>query len=288
MNKRSILYSIFAMIGLAGLLKISQLYSAVTPVPLAYWQHIEAKSNEAVDHQAWGKLLQQYVIEDRNNRVRQFNYQAVSSADKRILKSYLADMQAVDPRRLNRNEQLAYWVNLYNALTVNLVLQHFPISSIKEIGDGITGPWNIPIARVAEQTLSLNQIEHKILRPIFKDKRIHYVINCASIGCPDLPDKPLTGKTVEQQLEQGAHRFINQSKGVYVDGDTLVLSSIYKWFLDDFGASHAHLLLHLSHYAEPELKQGLAEFSGDIKFDYNWKLNGTDLGLVMLLSGEQR
>lgn len=108
----------------------------------------------------------------------------MSLASKQQLKRYIQQMASLDPRDYKKQEQFAYWVNLYNALTVQLVLDNYPTSSIKKLGKGFFsfGPWDDDIIRVAGKKLTLNDIEHRILRPIWRDKRIHYVVNCASLG----------------------------------------------------------------------------------------------------------
>lgn len=249
------------------------LYQATNPNPIPFWQVSNEGNKQAIDHQLWADVLAKYLSEDEMSGIRVFDYQAVSKQDKLKLTAYIAELQRIDPRTFQKNEQLAYWANLYNALTIDIVLKHYPIDSIKSIGDGITGPWNIELVNIVGKSLTLNQIEHGILRALWQDNRIHYVINCASVGCPDLPVKPLTGDIIEQQLTAGATRFINQSKGVELDGNTLILSSIYHWFSVDFGDSEQQLLMHLAQYATPELKAKLKVFNGKIEYNYNWKLN---------------
>lgn len=253
------------------------LYQAISPDPIAFWQVSHDKNHkgnkQTIDHRLWGELLTTYLSEDEILSVRTFDYQAVSKQDKDKLTTYIGQLQHIDPRNYQKNEQLAYWVNLYNALTINMVLKHYPIDSIKNIGDGITGPWNIELVNIAGKSLTLNQIEHGILRAIWQDNRVHYVINCASVGCPDLPAHPLTGDAIDQQLTAGAIRFINQSKGIRFDGNTLILSSIYNWFSVDFGENEQQLRRHLIQYADPQLKVKLKKFNGNIKYNYSWKLN---------------
>lgn len=187
-------------------------------------------------------------------------------------------MQDTDPRRYKKIEQKAYWINLYNALTVQLILDNYPVKSITKLGEGLFsfGPWDDPAATIRGKTLSLNDIEHKILRPIWKDQRIHYAVNCASYSCPDLSAMAFTANNTEELLEEGASAYINHPRGVGVDGDDLLLSSIFDWYLVDFGDSQETLVQHLKHYAKPALKQKLAAFErngGDIDHDYNWDLN---------------
>jgi hypothetical protein len=260
---------VFIAVGIKGYL----LYQAISPNPISFWQDSNDENKQPIDHQLWGELLTTYLSQNAAQDIRTFNYGKVTSQDKAKLQDYLAQLQNIDPRDYQKNEQLAYWSNLYNALTINVVLKHYPIDSIKDIGDGITGPWNINLATVVGKSLTLNQIEHGILRALWQDNRVHYVINCASVGCPDLPSQPLNGSNIEQQLTTAATRFINQSKGVKFEGNNLVLSSIYHWFSVDFGENEQQLLIHLTRHAEPSLNQKIKAFKGNIEYDYNWKLN---------------
>jgi len=273
MSKIKLVIITLTIVFMAIALKGYMLYQAINPHPISFWQASNAKNKQSIDHQLWGELLTTYLSENNAGGIRTFDYAKVTQSDKAKLHSYLATLQQIDPRHYQKSEQLAYWINLYNALTIDVVLKHYPINSIKDIGDGFTGPWNYELATIAGKSITLNQIEHGILRGLWQDNRIHYVINCASVGCPDLPMQPLSGQNIEQQLNASAVRFINQSKGVQFNGDNLVLSSIYSWFSVDFGENEQQLMMHLTQYAEPELKEKMKIFKGNIKYDYNWKLN---------------
>ena len=126
---------------------------------------------------------------------------------------------------------------------------------------------------MAEESLSLNDIEHRILRPIYGDPRIHYAVNCASLGCPNLAGLAYTATNTESLLEAGARAYINHPRGVELANGRLRLSSIYKWFKVDFGGTDERLLVHLRKYAEPELARQLAAYDGRIRYDYDWDLN---------------
>ncbi len=273
MSKLKVVIFVAALVGAALAVKVFSLYQAISPNPIVSWQVSNENNERVIDHRLWGEILSGYLSENQSSGVREFDYAGVSDIDKTKLANYLTYLQTIDPRNYNRLEQIAYWANLYNALTIDLILKNYPLDSIKNIGDGITGPWNMALINIANTPLTLNQIEHGILRGIFKDKRIHYVINCASIGCPDLPAIPLTGKNIERQLELGAFRFINQDKGMRFNENKLILSNIYNWFSVDFGENELELLRHLSQYATPKKQEKLRNFKGDIDFDYNWKLN---------------
>jgi len=261
-------------IGVAMALKGYSLYQATRANAVVYWQASDESNQQKITHGLWQAFLSSYLSDDSRGS-RTLDYQSVTKQDKQKLSDYINTLQSLDPRRYPKNEQLAYWVNLYNALVINLVLRHYPIDSIKNIGDGLTGPWNIELATIAGKQVTLNQIEHGILRPLWQDNRIHYVINCASIGCPDLPPQPFSSVNINKQLNEAAIRFINQHKAVQLANNTLTLSSIYNWFAVDFGSSDQNIIKHIKAYALPELKSELEHFSGTIEFDYNWKLNST-------------
>ena len=180
-----------------------------------YWDRSDAANPAAIDHSPWQGLLDGYLDTRHPSGVHRFAYGAVRSADRAVLRAYLATLQALDPRRYPRPEQEAYWINLYNALTVDLVLAHYPVKSIREIGGGwwVRGPWDDAIAKVAGRALSLNDIEHGVLRPIWRDPRIHYAVNCASIGCPNLAGRAYTRENLEGLLEEGARAYVNHPRG---------------------------------------------------------------------------
>lgn len=231
-----------------------------------YWQPSDESSRIQVSHQTWQTLLDRYLIRRDENTL--FRYAAVSAEDKQALKQYLAALAEYDPRALTRSEQYAYWVNLYNALTVDLILENYPVKSITKLGGLFSfGPWDEELITITGLPLSLNDIEHRILRPIWNDPRTHYAVNCTSLGCPNLQPKAFTASNNEALLEQAAREFINSRKGVWLQGNQAQLSSIYDWFADDFGGK-AQLFEHLGRYA-PQYRG----FSGKVGFEYDWRLN---------------
>ena len=189
---------------------------------------------------------------------------------------YILMLQDVSVTRLSRVQQLPYWINLYNAFTVHLVLEHYPLDSIVDIRFGFFdfGPWDEKLLRIEGEEVSLNDIEHRILRPIWKDPRLHYALNCASLGCPNLQPKAFNSENVESLLSSGARGYINDSRGMrFEDEDKLVLSKIYDWYGVDFGDDEKKLLQHMMFYAKPKMNKRLLAFSGDIDFEYDWDLN---------------
>jgi len=210
-----------------------------------------------------------------NGNINRFSYSRVSNTDKALLSGYLDDMQALDPRGYNRAVQKSYWVNLYNALTVDLVLDNYPTPSITKLGDKFFsfGPWDDKVATVNGQALTLNDIEHGILRPIWKDNRIHYAVNCASFSCPNLSKNAYNETNMDSLLSEAARNYVNHPRAVALTGSTLTVSSIYKWYKDDFGGTNQSLLAHLVGYADEGLKEKLKNYQGKIEYDYDWALN---------------
>jgi Protein of unknown function, DUF547 len=242
------------------------------------FQPFAAGSKKTVDHSTWSRLLGVYLVASKDglNRVA---YKAWSADDRAALKTYLKALQATDVASLDRAEQFAFWANLYNAATVDVVLDKYPVKSIKDInlGGGVKtlftgGPWQAKLLAVGGQQLSLDMIENDIMRPIFKDPRVHYAINCASIGCPNLGTTALTGATLETTLDANARAFINSPRGFLVEGDRIKASSIYDWFKADFGGSAETVLVHARKYAAPELKAKLAGKTTINSYDYDWAL----------------
>lgn len=243
----------------------------------AFWNQSDDANPATVDHAPWQALLTTYLRTDHPSGVYRFDYGALqaNAEDTARLASYLDALQAVDPRQHARAEQLPYWINFYNALTVKLVAAAYPIDSIRDIGDSwlLPGPWKDANAVVAEQALTLDNIEHDILRPIWGDNRIHYAVNCASYGCPNLLATAFTAANADELMAAAARAYVNHPRGAAFDGEDLTVSSIYDWFQEDFGDSEAGVLAHLAEHADAPLAERLRGFDGDLAFAYDWALN---------------
>ena len=240
------------------------------------WTAHQPGSTLVPDHQAWSDFLGRYLVTSALDGINRVDYAGVTAEDRDRLKQYLLRLQEIPVSRLSRVQQLPYWINLYNAFTVHLVLEHYPLDSIVDIRFGFFdfGPWDEKLLRIEGEEVSLNDIEHRILRPIWKDPRLHYALNCASLGCPNLQPKAFNSENVESLLSSGARGYINDSRGMrFEDEDKLVLSKIYDWYGVDFGDNDKELLQHLMFYAKPEMNKRLLAFSGDIDFEYDWDLN---------------
>jgi hypothetical protein len=246
----------------------------------ARWQKHDPASVQRIDHGVWDKFLKRYVDASHPSGINRVRYQVVTPEDFKGLRGYLQSLQALPISNFGRAEQKAYWINLYNALTLELILSRFPVGSIRDInispGLLARGPWGAKLFSVEGEKISLDDIEHRILRPIWKDSRVHYALNCASLGCPNLQPAAYTSDATEALLERGAKEFINHPRGVAIQSGKLRVSSIYVWFQEDFGGDAEELMEHWLKYANPKLAEALAKYSGGLSHDYDWRLNGTE------------
>ena len=160
---------------------------------------------------------------------------------------------------------------------MSVILDHYPVDTIMDIdispGLFANGPWGRKLIAVDGTDVSLDDIEHRILRPIWKDPRVHYAVNCASLGCPNLQKKAFTAATADAMLTAAAVEFVNDPRGVRFEGNDLIVSKIYDWFEEDFGGSEAGVLDHVRTYANPDLAARLKGLSDYDDAGYNWRLN---------------
>ncbi|MEO1000468.1 MAG: DUF547 domain-containing protein, partial [Pseudomonadota bacterium] len=223
------------------------------------------------DNSVWAGILASHLRRGATG-VNLFDY---AGAPRGAVAGYVAALEAVDPTTLSRDAAFAYWANFYNALTIQVVQEAWPVSSILRIGGSLInpGPWREKRVRVAGEDLSLDDIEHGIMRPVWGDARVHYAVNCASIGCPNLKETPWTAARLGADLDAGARAYVNHPRGATVAGARLTVSSIYDWFQEDFGGTDAGVISHLRQYAEPGLRSaldGINRIAGD---DYDWSIN---------------
>lgn len=227
-----------------------------------------AWSMNRVDNSIYAELLKRYV---KNGVVDYAGFKK----DQEKLDEYLKLLEQTDTKKLSLDEQLAFYINAYNAWTIKLVLSGYPgIHSIKDLGSFWSSPWKKEIVHVDGKVLSLDDIEHGIIRPKFKDPRIHFAVNCASKSCPPLSSEPYEGKIINQQLDAAAGAFINDLQRNRLEGNTLYTSKIFDWYGEDFKGGIVNFFLK---YAEGDLKRGLEANKNQTKIrylDYDWSLNG--------------
>ncbi len=223
---------------------------------------------------------------DGINRVRYAAWKA-SAADLAALDAWIAGAAARRPSAMPRAEAYAYWANLYNALTLKVILERYPVRSIRDIRSsgvpfdpkGYFGPWRTRLVTVEGRRMSLDDIEHETMRPTFRDPRVHYAVNCASIGCPNLLPRAWRAASLEPDLNAAAAAYVRHPRGVAVLADgRLRTSSIYEWFREDFGGTEAGVVAHLRRHAAPDLAARLGEGTRIAEHAYDWALNDADAG----------
>jgi hypothetical protein len=246
------------------------------------WQTHNAENREVIDHSAWGIILKKYLVTSQLPTessapvgINLLQYGGVSKIDYGLLKNYLTTLEGISISSFSRPEQRAFWINLYNAATVNLILEHYPVESITNISFSFFsfGPWDEELLTIEGEELSLNDIEHRILRPIWQDPRIHYALNCASMGCPNLQPLAFTAKNTDSLLETGASEYINHPRGAKTEDKKLWLSKIFEWYQDDYGGNEAGVLIHIQKYAKENLANSFYEDELEIEYHYDWRLN---------------
>ncbi|MFS4454771.1 DUF547 domain-containing protein [Maribacter sp. 2304DJ31-5] len=211
-----------------------------------------------IDHSPWNTLLGKYVDTDGD-----VDYSGFKK-DKKALQDYLDYLSANEPvNSWSKKTGLAYYINLYNAATVLLILENHPLSSIKDI----SSPWGKDRVSIGSKKYSLGAIEHKVLRKM-NEPRIHFAINCASYSCPKLLNEAYTAHTLEAQLQKATKDFINDTKRNKITGDALQLSNIFKWYKKDF-TENGSLIDYINPYTQINISP-----KADIDYlKYDWSLN---------------
>ncbi|WP_179343641.1 DUF547 domain-containing protein [Winogradskyella ursingii] len=221
--------------------------------------HQELKKRFYDNHELWDELLSKHVSEQGN-----VNYKGFSK-DSDDLSLYIKMLKIGHTRidELSKEKQLAFWINTYNALTVDLILRNYPTKSIKDIKD----PWDQRLWKFGEKWMNLNDIEHQILRKM-NEPRIHFAIVCASVSCPKLQKKAFTAENLEAQLTNATKEFLSDNSKNEISKDELKLSKIFRWFKIDF-EQNGSLIDFLNEYADIAISQ-----SANVRYqDYNWDLN---------------
>lgn len=234
-----------------------------------------------ISHAIFDDLLKKHVTPEGN-----VNYKGFIQ-DKALFEEYLTLLQNNHPNKKtwSKNEQLAYWINAYNAFTVKIIIDNYPTKSIKDIKSGIpfiNSVWDIQFIKIGEETYDLNNIEHTILRKEFEEPRIHFAINCASYSCPKLHTSAFTAEGLAEQLaERTRDFFADKSKNNIISKDKVILSSIMKWYSTDFtdkgffswlfgGQERSESLIKfINPYVDIDLSP-----NAEIEFmEYRWDLN---------------
>jgi hypothetical protein len=239
------------------------------------WPEAQRVPMDQIDHSSFASLLRKYV--DENGLVDYQSWQA-SSSDRAALQNYLIELGKADSRKaVKREVKLAYWINAYNAVTIEGILQVYPTTSIRNHTAKVWGynVWKNLYLYSGGEKFNLDSIEHQVLRPL-GEPRIHFAIVCASLGCPRLLNEAYNSERLEEQLTRNTTDFFSRSQNLQVDAaaNTLRLSSIMSWFGEDFGKNASQQIQAVSKYF-PESAQAFVSRDGyRVDYlDYDWKLN---------------
>lgn len=240
------------------------------------WEVNNPLSSETISHQAWQNFLDKHVVTNEEH-INLIDYAHLSQQDLNLLKEYVKAMSMIDIANYNRQEQLAYWINVYNALTVQTVANYYPIANIQEInispGLFSVGPWGANLLTINNTPLTLDDINNRIIRPVWNDPRTHYALNNATIGAPNLSKKAYQGAQLEEQLNEAAITYINSLRGVQVIEGKLILSKLYDWYEEDYGGTKQDVIRHLLQFAQEPLLSQLKHINSIDSYVYNWHLN---------------
>jgi len=223
-------------------------------------------------HRLFDKVLKAHV---KNGLV---DYTALK-AGRADLDTYLDQVAAVPESefaRWNQSQQIAFLINLYNAATLRLIIDHYPVKSIKDIGGVFSSPWKQKVVRLWGATTTLDDLEHGILRKRYAEPRIHFALVCAALSCPPLREEAYTGAALDSQLDDQGRRFLGDPQKNRIDAPNHVayLSSIFHWYGGDFEKKSGSVLAFIQIYFPKDAQAELAR--GDFKIqylDYNWSLN---------------
>lgn len=242
------------------------------PDPAQHRQAYDLTSWRRIEHRAWEQFLLRYVRIGPEG-IHRVAYGEVTRGDFALLERYIAHLASLPVAEYNRAEQMAYWINLYNALIVRLVIEHYPVADVRDVSAGPGSPFDLDLVEIDGEELSLNDIRQRILDPAFADARIHYALSCAALGCPDLQPEPYLGHRLDEQLTDAAMDYINDPRCIRIDGEHLTVSSLFFWYKEAFGGSDRAVIRHLMAYAEPSLAMRLQRFDRIFDYAFDWRLN---------------
>ena len=239
----------------------------------------QTKSNPSFDHKHSELTHILKAVIKQKGPQSQVNYASLKKQHTARLKSYLNSLSAISEKdflQWKQKQQIAFLINAYNAFTLQLIIKHYPIESIKDIGTFFTSPWKLDFFELFQTKRTLDWIEHEVLRKRYSEPRIHFALNCASISCPALKKSAYIGEILDQQLSEQTRLFLQDKKRNYIDKNTLYLSKIFDWFDSDFIKSKGSVESFVAMYITQniELQKKIVAKNFKIKYlPYNWKLN---------------
>jgi hypothetical protein len=221
-----------------------------------------ASGDPTFDHTTWNNLLQKYVSDEGN-----VDYEGFKK-DQERLQSYLSELDVQPPEaNWSKEATMAYWINAYNAFTVELILRNYPVKSIMDIDGGKA--WDMEFINLGGKKYSLNQIEHSILRKRYGDPRIHFAVNCAAESCPKLNNEAFSENKLEMQLYSMTKQFVNNPKKNTIAADQVEISQIFDWYKEDFKTKDDNIVNYLNRFSSTRIDP-----SAKVTYKtYQWRLN---------------
>ena len=261
------------MRGLCLLAALSFLSMAAHSAPkskmIDFWNDYEPSSHLKINHSVWNSVLQKYVVTDHPTSVNRFRYDDVTDQDEQAIKDYVEYLQTWDPRQLNLDSKKAYWINLYNASVVSIVLRVEPENSVRSV----SRIWKRKRFKIARQKMSLADIEHGVIRPLSNDPRVNFGFFHGTVGAGNILPVAFTGDNLDALLEENVRSFITQSsRGVDIQGNTLQVSSMFDWYKSDFGGSDDGVKNFIKQYVSSEIASAIDQTTS-IAYQYDWELN---------------
>ena len=244
----------FQQLGHSKTFEVLTLATDITPPQIS-----QTSALSAFSHEIWNELLQKYV-----SSTGKVNYKGLLQEKAKLVKYLDLLSNNIPQSGWKREKTMAWWINAYNAFTVKLILDHYPLKSIRDIDK----PWDTPFIKLGGESYTLNQIEHEILRARYKDPRIHFAVNCASYSCPSLPTQAFTENNLYQMLEKNTRAFINDPRHNTISDNKVEISSLFDWYKEDF-TQKGSVIDFINKYAKTKL-------ASDAKITYkayNWSLN---------------
>ncbi len=234
---------------------------------LLIFTHVSSFGQEHFTHSIWNELTAKHVSAKGN-----VNYKGFIKDEKK-LNTYLTELSKHHPEpEWDNNDQLAFWINAYNAFTVKLIIKNYPLKSIKDIGGSIykvNTAWDIKFIHIGDETYDLNNIEHGIIRKDFDEPRIHFALNCASVSCPRLRNEAFVGSMLDEQLDDQAEKFINNPDKNTINSNNAELSKIFQWFKGDFNNGNSNVISFINRYSDKKItKKTKISYKS-----YDWNLN---------------
>lgn len=225
---------------------------------ISFSKKIEAGNLDEVSHELFNTLLQKYVTPTGA-----VNYKGLKS-EKKTLEQYIAELaKQIPDNSWSKKASLAYWINAYNAFTLKLIIDNYPVKSIMNLNGG--KPWDVKWIVLDGKKYSLNNIENDIIRPKYKDARIHFAVNCAAISCPPLANVAFNESNIDELLDSRTKNFINSKSNDLTNAKRIKLSNIFDWYKADFG----DIAAFLNKYSKDKIEK-----NASINYnDYNWALN---------------